>query len=260
MRANGKADFLIVGTQKGGTTALTTFLRQHPRIFIPEIKEAHFFDLTSRYLNAASGRPRYNEYHELFASAQPHQLWGEATPIYMFLPFVAGRIREYNPDVKLIFLLRDPVKRAFSQYKMECSRNWERWPFALAAALELLRVRLLSRDPDEERDPIRVNTYLSRGFYSTQIERFLCQFPKANCLFVKSEELLSEHDRVLRRVFTFLGIDADFKVPAARVFVSLEGGLDPILASVLRLVYRRERRRLERLTGLDFSDWGLPGD
>ena len=125
--------------------------------------------------------------------------------------------------------------------------------------LEYPRVRLLSRDPDRERDPIRVNTYLSRGFYSQQIERFLRQFPRKNCLFLKSEELLSEHDRVLQRVFTFLGVDADFKVPAARVFVSPEGELNPILRRVLSILYRRERRRLEWLTGLDFSDWSLPG-
>ncbi len=255
MRANGKVDFLVVGTQKGGTTALASFLRQHPQIFIPEIKEAHFFDFEREYLDPSTGSPRYGAYHQLYDDAQPHQLWGEATPIYMFLPFVASRIHAYNPAMKLIFLLRDPVKRAYSHYKMVREREWERWPFALAAAIEFFRVRFVSGDSDERKDPIRINTYLSRGFYSWQIRRFVRLFPIENCLFVKSEDLLGRHDCVMRRIFGFLGVDSELKVPAARVFVGERGNLNPLLARVLGLLYRRERRRLEQLTGLKFSDW-----
>jgi hypothetical protein len=255
MRANDRVDFLIVGTQKGGTSALAAFLGQHPRIFVPPIKEAHFFDYSSVYLNGASNSPRYAAYHQLFADARPDQLWGEATPSYMFLPFVADRIHDYNPDLKLIFMLRDPVQRAFSHYRMQRSRGWERWPFAIAAALEPVRVRLLAGDPDRKRAPVRRHSYLSRGFYATQIERFLRQFPRDNCCFVKSEELLRDHDRVLRRLFTFVGVDPNFTVAPARVFVGPRGDLNATLARILRLIYRRDRRRLERLTGVDFSDW-----
>lgn len=258
MQENGKVDFLIVGTQKGGTTALASFLGQHPQIFMPQTKEVHFFDRTCEYLDTSTGLPRYNAYHARFKVARSHQLWGEATPIYMFLPVAAARIHDYHPGIKLIFLLRNPVERAFSQYKMERGRNWERWPFALAAALEFPRVRLLCGDPDNARDAIRVHTYLSRGFYSHQIERFLRQFPRENCLFLKSEELLAEHDRVLRQVFNFLQVDPEFRVPPARIFASPQGILNPLVARILSLVYWRERRRLERLVSLDFSKWVSP--
>ena len=86
-------------------------------------------------------------------SKQPHRLWGEATPVDMFLPFVADRIRNDNPDVKSIFLLRDPVRRPVSQHRMEHSRHSERWHFALVATLGCPKVRLLSRDPDQEGTP-----------------------------------------------------------------------------------------------------------
>jgi Sulfotransferase domain len=258
MHANRKADFLIVGTQKGGTSALARFLGQHPEIFIPDIKEAHFFDYPAKYLNDSSGLPSYDAYHELFASARPTQLWGEATPIYMFLPFVPDRIHEYNPNLKLIFLLRDPAMRAFSHYKMQRSRHRERWPFPIAAALEPFRLLLLSSGPDHKRDPIRRHSYLSRGFYSAQVERFLRQFPRENCCFIKSKDLLREHDNVLRRIFAFLGVDPDFKVAPASVFVGPQGEPNAIFDRILRLIYRRERYRLQRLTGIDFSDWGLP--
>ena len=116
------------------------------------------------------------------------------------------------------------------------------------------------------RHPIRVNTYLSRGFYSMQVERFLRRFPRENCLFIKSEELLSEHDSVIPKILCFLGVDPEVKIPAERISpdikapnagISLSSGskLNPLLARVLALVYRRERARLKRLTEIDFCNW-----
>jgi hypothetical protein len=142
MHANGKVDFIIVGAQKGGTTALASFLAQHPGIFILEIKEAHFFDITRKYYDSKARSAPYGDYHRLFARAKPNQLWGEATPSYMFLPFVPRRIHEYNPAVKIIFLLRDPVMRAFSHFSMQRSRRWETHSFAAAVAMEFVRVHL----------------------------------------------------------------------------------------------------------------------
>lgn len=266
MQENGKVDFLILGTQKGGTTALSAFLRQHAEIFIPLVKEAHFFDMTRRYLADVQSPCPYASYHELFEISKPGELWGEATPIYMFLPFVADRIFRYNPTVKLIFLLRNPVERAFSAYKMERMREWDRWPFTFAVALEPFRLRLASGDLDDMRHPIRVNSYLSRGFYSTQVERFLRLFPRKNCLFIKSEELLGDHEAVMRKIFIFLGVDPDVKVPAARISPDIKvptargsfssgGKLNPLLARVLALLYRRERARLKRMTEIEFCDW-----
>jgi hypothetical protein len=255
MHENARVDFLIVGAQKGGTHALVTFLRKHPRIFIPPVREAHFFDRTRKYQTDLESRCPFATYHELFESAEPGQLWGEATPIYMFLPFVAERIFRYNPAAKLIFLLRNPVHRAYSAYKMERSRQWETWPFTLAVALEPMRLRLATRHLDDDLHPVRVHSYLSRGFYAQQVEGFLRLFPRQNCLFIKSEDLLSEHESTMRRVFGFLEVDADVKVEAERVFVGASGELNPILASALGLLFRRDHARLERLTETEFSDW-----
>jgi Sulfotransferase domain len=255
VRENGKVDFLIVGTQKGGTHALVSFLSQHPEIFIPLVREAHFFDRTRAYLADLQSQHPYATYHALFETAKPGQLWGEATPIYMFLPFVACRIFRYNPAVKLIFLLRDPAERAYSAYKMERARKRDSWPFIFAAALEPLRLRMASADLDDDRHPIRVNSYLSRGFYSRQVGSFLRLFPRENCLFIKSEALLGEHELVMWRVFSFLKVDPDIKVPAEQVFVGTNGELSPILAYVLDLMYRRDRARLRRLIGIEFADW-----
>jgi Sulfotransferase domain len=255
MHTNGKVDFLVVGTQKGGTTALASFLSQHPSVFIPGIKEAHFFDVTRNYYDPEAGLVRYGDYHRLFAPAKANQLWGEATPIYMFLRFVPKRIYQYNPAIKIIFLLRDPVKRAFSHFSMQRSRNLESHSFTVAVALEFVRLYLLSRSPGDLRDPFRVHSYVSRGFYSGQIARFFDLFPRENCLFLKSEELLAHHSRVMRNIFVFLGVDPGVEVPFRRVYVGNGGQPNQLLARGLRLLYRPELRRLERLTGLSFPEW-----
>jgi hypothetical protein len=254
VQENKKVDFLIVGTQKGGTHALVSFLRQHPEIFIPSVREAHFFDRTGIYLADLQRQDPYAHYHELFEIAKSGQLWGEATPIYMFLPFVASRIFQYNPSVKLIFLLRDPAQRAHSAHKMERARKWDSWPFIFAAALEPFRLRMASGDLDDDRHPRRVHSYLSRGFYSRQIESFLRMFPRENCLFLKSEALLDEHELVMRKVFSFLKVDPEVKVPAERLFVGGGGELSPILARLLGVLYQRDKARLKRLTGIDFAE------
>ncbi len=117
----------------------------------------------------------------MFAGAAPDQLWGEATPIYMFLPVVADRIRDYNPAIKLIFILRDPVARAFSHYKMQRARQREHLPFAFAAAVEVFRVRLFSRDPDRNKDPIHIHSCLSCGFSAARSSASCADFRARTC-------------------------------------------------------------------------------
>ena len=76
-----KVDFIICGTQKGGTTALDAYLRRHPAIGLAGAKEVHFFDNEDAFRD---GRPNYDVYHSAFPSSPSHQLIGEATPIYMY--------------------------------------------------------------------------------------------------------------------------------------------------------------------------------
>jgi hypothetical protein len=101
-------DFLVLGTQKGGTTTLHHLLRQHPDVFLPSVKEVHFFSL-----HYGKGAAWYGEH---FRGAQPQQRCGEITPYYLFHPEAPGRIHQLLPKARLIILLRDPVERLLSQY------------------------------------------------------------------------------------------------------------------------------------------------
>ena len=108
-----QVDFLIGGTQKGGTSALAHFLGLHPEIFLPNGKEAHFFD-RSAYPADGTREHVARRYREKFPTDLRGRLTGDATPIYMYLPSVPERVREHNPAMKWVLLLREPVARAIS--------------------------------------------------------------------------------------------------------------------------------------------------
>ena len=96
--------FIICGTQKGGTTALDRYLRMHPEICMADKKEVHFFDNDNFFIDK---KPDYLKYHLNFSPRDHHKIIGEATPIYMYWKNSIKRIHNYNPDMKLIAVLRN---------------------------------------------------------------------------------------------------------------------------------------------------------
>lgn len=111
-------NFVIIGAQKAGTTALFDYLGEMPGIGLSRTKEVHFFDDETVDWDC----PDYGAYHAQFdPGAAP--LIGEATPIYVYWPRALERIRAYNPDMRLILMLRDPVERAWSHWRMEFARG-----------------------------------------------------------------------------------------------------------------------------------------
>src|SRR5512134_2872554 len=104
-----KLDFIIIGAQKAGTTALFRYLRRHPRIYMPLEKEIPFFSDDVLY---ARGWEQFARRY--YGHAPPDRLWGKATPRYMIHPDCPSRIRATMPDTRLIALLRDPIERCIS--------------------------------------------------------------------------------------------------------------------------------------------------
>ena len=161
--------FLIAGVQKGGTTALADYLRQHPALFIPALKELHLFD--NEDLNWQHPEQIISTYHAFFQDAPAGKLWGEATPIYSYWWPAMARIWAYNPAMRVILCLRNPVERAYSHWAMETGRAWDSLPFPQAIASESERCRAAL--PLQH----RVFSYVSRGFYSEQLRRLWSFFP-----------------------------------------------------------------------------------
>lgn len=245
---------LIVGTQKGGTTALFEFLATHPRICTPigGAKEIHFFDKNRNY---ALGPPDYGGYEARFPRRWDVPVWMEATPNYMWRRQAPARMAAYNPAMKLIMILRDPVERAISQWEQQYAGGIE--PEVLEVALQteqdILRRSLQNR----------IRSYVGRGLYAQQVRRLLRHFPREQMLFLRREDLLARHEATLDQACEFLGVGPMPSYPPPRMVYPLnrpEKALPPVRQETrdwLRQRFDEDLGELKALTGLDTDPWRL---
>jgi len=242
--------FVVGGVQKGGTTALATALARHPAIAMPRDKELHAFDAPGydeRWDSAAVDA----RIAPAFAPPRPGVLHGDATPLSVYHPAVVRRIARYNPAMRWIVLLRDPVERAISHYRMERQRGVETRSLLRAVLAEPQRLRG-SRDDFSHGAAWRWASYVDRGRYARQLDTLFAHFPRTQVLLLRSSDLLREPGAVLARTLAFLG------VPPAPIAVerSFVGGypapsrLDPGRL-LLRWRLRGEVRRLRQRHGVD---------
>ncbi|MFN3523814.1 MAG: sulfotransferase domain-containing protein [Phenylobacterium sp.] len=239
-----RVEFIIIGVQKGGTTALFDYLSDEPGVALSRTKEVHFFDDES----VDWAEPDYARYHARF-DPEASGLRGEATPIYVYWPNSLERIAAYNPKARLILMLRDPVERAWSHWRMEFARGAETKPFSWC--IRQGRARLLEAEPWGHH---REFSYVERGFYGEQVERLFRLFPPEQVLILKSDDLRADPAVALGRVNRFLDLPAPGEVAPREVHVGAEmGGLGAEDAAYLRRLYARDMARLKDLTGISFG-------
>lgn len=192
----GLPNFFCVGSQKAGTTTLHDVLTQHPDIYLPNSKEAHFFDFDENY---SKGLSWYEK--TFFGNWKGQKAIGTITPEYMYYEDVAERLyRDLGPDLKLIFILRNPVDRAYSHYLMSVSRGYENQQFQQAIELEPERIHT------SDFNKLHLS-YISRGHYLGQIKRFLNYFPVEQMMFLVFEEDIRENmDTTISKINGFLGL------------------------------------------------------
>jgi hypothetical protein len=178
-------DVMLIGAQKSGTTALAQQLGGHPQVCLSAEKEPAYFNTGDDW------RRGLDAYHALFSPA-PGQLCLEASTMYTFLPEFGGthdRIHAYNPDVKLLYVMRDPVERMLSNYAFR-------------------RVRRLTADPPEVAlitDP----TFVNRSRYGMQLRPYFDRFPVEQIHLMVFEEHVADTALSLKEVGGFLGIAPD---------------------------------------------------
>lgn len=245
-----RLDFMIVGAQKCGTTALSHFLSRHPGIGMADPKEPHLFDAPD-YSGDWSPEEIDERYRPSFEHCPGAAVRGEATPTYMFLPEVARELERYNPELKLIVLLRDPVERAISQYCMERDRGDEHLPLWLALSSEPFRLRRC-RDARQPDSAMRRHSYRRRGLYSLQLRNLYRFFRKDRVLVIRTRDLLQHHDAVLRQVFAFLGVSGDVRIAPGMIYPPVPrkdggAGVHRTVSWLLRLSYLAESVRLRAL-------------
>lgn len=242
-----RVSFLIAGTQRGGTTTLVEYLLQHPDVFIPKKKELHFFDTEKLW---QAGAPDYARYRRDFADAPAGRLLGDATPIYMYWEPALPRIRDYNPAMKFVILLRNPITRAYSHWNHERLAGREKLSFREALAAEPERTRLAA--PLQ----LRHSSYVDRGMYTRQLERLWDFFPSAQTLVLRTDDFSRALAPMFDRIASFLGI-ARFS-PVLEIAAHAHAYESPLAAEDRRYledIFVPEIRALERLLGWDCSDW-----
>lgn len=240
-------NFFIVGAQKAGTTALHKYLGHHPRLSLSARKELHFFDDETidwscpdyERLEKGMGRPT-------------DRICGEATPVTMYWPNSLERLRAYDPSAKIIVLLRHPVFRAHSHWRMETKRNAETLPFS--DAIRGGRDRL-KQAPDSHH---RIFSYVERGFYGRQIEHILSLFPRSQVHFARTDQLWLDPESTLRHMEAFLNVGPEIEVKTEYIVAAGTDVPFPLARAdhdYLMALYSDDIRKAEACTGLSLAEW-----
>jgi len=208
MPTEARPNLFIVGAQKSGTSALAGWLGQHPQVCMSFPKEPGFLAFGERGYPYPDGHgnpapaSRYvvrseRAYLDLFARATPQQcITAEASTWYFALPGMAGRLRAYNPDAKIIVILRDPVERAYSAWchaRGDGLEPCEDFSAALAQEAQRGDVEFLLR-------------YRRMGLYGQALAEYQAEFPAAQLLVLFYDDVRADPLSVWRNVCEFLGI------------------------------------------------------
>jgi hypothetical protein len=176
--------FIVIGAMKAGTTSLYHYLRNHDEIFMSRIKELDFFVSESNWSRGLDW------YRHQFSGAGDAIARGEASTLYTKFPEYRGvpeRIASLLPDVRLVYVVRDPIVRLRSHYQHRVMTGAEKAPPEMA----------LLQNP----------TYLNCSRYAMQLEQYLDHFPREQILVVASESLRTDRRATVQEVYRFLGVD-----------------------------------------------------
>jgi hypothetical protein len=241
---------VILGAQKSGTSSLHYYLVQHPGVVAPLRKEVHYFDL-----NLARGEAWYRAH---FGLASEPGLSIDSSPYYLFHPLVPARLHTLLPEARLVVLLRDPVRRAYSHYWHERDKGRETLGFEAAIDAEPARIDAdharLARGEIETSAAHQHFSYLARGRYAEQLERWLELFPKERLLVLRFEDLVRDPLGVLNGTLAFLGLppagSVQLEARNTRRYPPMAEGT----ADRLRQYFAPHNARLEALLGRAM-DW-----
>lgn len=199
-------DFIMIGAAKAGTTAVHSYLAEHPDIFMSEVKETNYFayalDASGRLVYGTPGLHRFpitsaGAYHNLFEKGGKAHARGEASPIYLECPQSAARIHDAIPSARIICGLRNPVDRAYSDYLMYLRGAGQ----AFDASRDLSPNALWTR-PDSH--------WMRVSRYHDALARYYDRFPRERIHVFLSEDLKRKPREVVQDIYRFIGVDPAF--------------------------------------------------
>jgi len=238
-----QVDFVVAGVQKAGTTAIHDFLAQNPQVALLRDQALHFFDKEEHF----NGEP---DYRILLGNFDPGWRWrvaGEVTADYLYYPRALERIARYNPKMKLVISLRNPVGRAFSQWNMRRAKGQE--------PLEFLDALKRDQEIGVWKGP-RGNAYLARSFYIPQLEQVFKLFPREQVLIIKYEDLRADPFPIADRIFDFIGARRVSRLKnKERNVGSYSRKITPQEREYATAIFDDDIAKVEALLGWNCSDW-----
>jgi hypothetical protein len=242
--------FLIIGAQKAGTTSLHAYLCEHPRVVPPVTKEIHFFDH-----EFGRGLGWYRAHFP--RTTDSALLSGEATPYYLFHPAVPDRAASSLPGCRLIVVLRNPIDRAFSHHNHERALGFEQLGFERAIEAETERLageeERLRAEPAYRSFAHQHHSYLSRGRYAGQLERWFERFDRDQVLILSAEDLFATPGGAVRDAQEFLGLEAEMPADLSAKNARAYTPIDAEMRATLREEFEPHNRHLYELVGRDFG-------
>lgn len=198
--------FFLVGAPKCGTTALCKYLNRHPEVFIPQLKELHYFDTDLKTKNKATS---LSDYLDLFAEGQG-KICGEGSPTYLYSKTAAQEIYTFNPDAKIVIMLRNPVDMMYSFHSQHLfNGSSETVPdFETAINLEAER-KQGSNIPERCVEP-QILFYRDFARYANQVERYFQTFGSENVKIILFRDFKQTTADIFRETLEFIGADATF--------------------------------------------------
>jgi hypothetical protein len=244
-------DFVIAGAPRSGTTWLAEAIDRNPHLWLakPLRPEPKFFLVDDLY---ARGLDWYAE--QWFAAAPAGATIGEKSTNYLESETAARRMAAALPDVKLLFMLRDPVARAISNYRWSVMNGLESEPLDRALDLEPARERQLPADLRYARP----HAYFSRGLYARLLRPWFDLFPSEQILCLRFEDATSAPAATVAQVAAYLGVPASDHAGAdAEPVNASTGGVDIDASTIARLrtAYEGPNRELRELLGPSFRVW-----
>ena len=203
-----RVNFFCIGAQKAGTTSIHDVLVQHPDIYLPEKKEAQFFDVSELYENGIS------YYNSFFKQYKNEKLIGNVNPNLSLSDKIIDRIiQTYGKDLKILFILRNPVERSYSHYLMSKYRGFETLDFIDAINIESKRIsnpKIHHKNyKTKELGHFEKNHlgYIYRSKYSRTIKKIYSEFPKENIKILFFDDFLSNRYLFFNEIFKFLNLE-----------------------------------------------------
>ena len=214
MQATTRPNLFIVGQPKSGTSALFAFLKGHPDVCVSATKEPQYFnrDINSQYFYLSKQERNEENYLQLYAHCSGQKILMEGSTAYLYSQVAAEAIYAFNPEAKIIMMLREPVDFLFTYHTqmLRTSCTFEEVEDFMTA-IELEAERKAGKNIPKNCFDEKFLYYSDRASYTEQIERFRKVFPAEQLKIIIHEDFKANNEAVYDDVAAFLGLDTAYR-------------------------------------------------